>query len=475
MKNMKTILGFLLVLILMATIAVAESGEKYAVDGEKTVIVDMDDFCLYLKGDYTANDNCNGISGNFMFNLNCVIENKSDKVFGSVQYDGVINGWSLGSVFGMNGASNIQPGTKTKSSIWFTTDDTEIVSFEELESMSLTFYVKDEAYTDMFKAETGMIHFHADAQVVEAAAPEVISVEADQTVSTSTQVVNETVIIYGDYETLEVGSKGDAVKQLQRTLIEKGFLSGGADGIYGKGTAGGVSKFQESIGAEATGTADAETQKQLFGGLDVLAALKEETWFFNGGDDTILNVMSFTDSTATITQFVYDGNGRHENGKNEYPYVLGNENIMITLIDGSELVIPFAASGSKLVLGNNEYWSASAVDAGLQGYWRCRYSDDSLAILGISQFFGNEEYVYLGEGTIKHEHANEGINLRKGEYYYSINQGSYKLGMGCFETDMMHGHEFWFNIIDGKPVLFRYSRPFEPTTKKFPGQNGYKF
>lgn len=466
MRNIRTFLGFLLILVLITTVTVAETGDKYAIDGEKTVIVDRDDLCIYLTGDYTASDNCNGISGNFMIELKCVIENKSDKTIGYVLYDGVINGWSLGSSFTMNNANNIQPGTKSKSDIWFTTETTEVRSFEELETMDLTFSIKDENYNDMFKAETGMVHFHATEQPAE----EIASSESVQSTDLE-KAANETVIIYGDYETLEVGSKGDAVKRLQKALIDKGCLSGGADGIYGNGTAGGVSKFQESIGVETTGIADAETQRQLFGGLDVLATLKEEIWFFNGGDDTILNAMSFTDSTADITQIVYDGNGRHENAKNEYPYVLNNENITITLIDGSELVIPFTASGSELVLGNNEYWSASAVDAGLQGYWRYR---DTFNFLGTVT--EGEYNVYLGEGEMKYEYASEGINLRRGEYYYyGPYKASYKLGVGCFETEMNHSHEFGFNIIDGKPVLLRYASVFEPTTKKFPGQNGYKF
>ena len=66
------------------------------------------------------------------------------------------------------------------------------------------------------------------------------------------------------YELLEVGSKGDAVVSLQKKLIDLGFLSGNADGIYGNATAEGVRQFQESDDLPETGEADAATQERLY-------------------------------------------------------------------------------------------------------------------------------------------------------------------------------------------------------------------
>lgn len=67
------------------------------------------------------------------------------------------------------------------------------------------------------------------------------------------------------YDELGVGSSGESVQALQQALIDQGFLDGAADGEYGDGTAAGVQAFQESAGLEATGTADSETQRALFG------------------------------------------------------------------------------------------------------------------------------------------------------------------------------------------------------------------
>ena len=70
--------------------------------------------------------------------------------------------------------------------------------------------------------------------------------------------------IVAPYEALQVGSKGDAVKDLQKKLIELGFLDGKADGIFGNGTANGVKRFQASEGLPQTGIADSSTQTVLF-------------------------------------------------------------------------------------------------------------------------------------------------------------------------------------------------------------------
>lgn len=66
------------------------------------------------------------------------------------------------------------------------------------------------------------------------------------------------------YEILEVGSRGEAVVSLQKKLIDLGFLSGNADGIYGNATAEGVRQFQESEDLPETGEADAATQERLY-------------------------------------------------------------------------------------------------------------------------------------------------------------------------------------------------------------------
>ena len=62
---------------------------------------------------------------------------------------------------------------------------------------------------------------------------------------------------------LTTGSRGDAVKQLQMALVQRGYPVGDVDGIYGTQTAMAVSAFQGRQGLAQTGTADDATLRAL--------------------------------------------------------------------------------------------------------------------------------------------------------------------------------------------------------------------
>lgn len=66
------------------------------------------------------------------------------------------------------------------------------------------------------------------------------------------------------YETLSKGDKGENVKQLQLALIGQGYLSGSADGVFGKMTETAVSKFQKDNGIKDNGIADEKTLQLLY-------------------------------------------------------------------------------------------------------------------------------------------------------------------------------------------------------------------
>ena len=68
----------------------------------------------------------------------------------------------------------------------------------------------------------------------------------------------------GKYTTLSRGSTGEEVRALQKRLIALGYLTGGADGDYGKGTESAVMLFQKSIGYNETGIATEAVQEYLF-------------------------------------------------------------------------------------------------------------------------------------------------------------------------------------------------------------------
>ena len=74
------------------------------------------------------------------------------------------------------------------------------------------------------------------------------------------------------YTTLKSGSKGEAVKQLQRRLKELGYYSSTIDGDYGSGTKTAVKAFQKKNGLTQDGIADAATQKKLYNSSAISAA-----------------------------------------------------------------------------------------------------------------------------------------------------------------------------------------------------------
>ncbi len=76
------------------------------------------------------------------------------------------------------------------------------------------------------------------------------------------------------WTTLRQGSAGQEVMQLQEALIELGYLSGTADGNYGKQTAAAVKAFQKANGLTVDGAAGEETQKLLYAGKGKKAEVK---------------------------------------------------------------------------------------------------------------------------------------------------------------------------------------------------------
>ena len=66
-----------------------------------------------------------------------------------------------------------------------------------------------------------------------------------------------------DDGTLRIGSKGEAVKDVQRRLKELGYYKSSIDGDYGSVTASAVKAFQQKNGLIADGVCDEDTLKKL--------------------------------------------------------------------------------------------------------------------------------------------------------------------------------------------------------------------
>ncbi|MEA5576450.1 peptidoglycan-binding domain-containing protein [Anabaena sp. UHCC 0451] len=64
--------------------------------------------------------------------------------------------------------------------------------------------------------------------------------------------------------TLQIGSQGERVSELQAALQLLGFYTGVVDGIYQEGTARAVSQFKQAAGLNPNGVVDAITWEKLF-------------------------------------------------------------------------------------------------------------------------------------------------------------------------------------------------------------------
>ena len=201
----------------------------------------------------------------------------------------------------------------------------------------------------------------------------------------------------------------------------------------------------------------------------VINVISKNPWVFNGGEDTILNYLEFSENKVKVGQVYFDGNGVHDNGASNCSYEISKSMIDITLSNGEKLSIAYKKSGEKYVLGKGEYMSLDEVEEKLQGYWRCRYTD---IILG-KECIG-EVNLFIDHGTMQSERASLASGNSGEYYYYGPYSGTYRIGIGRFDTDMSHGREWFYNIIDGVPTILYYDHKCERGSG-FPGQYGYSF
>ena len=106
---------------------------------------------------------------------------------------------------------------------------------------------------------------NASIQQLEAAtsAAELTAVINGQTITVQTQTPEPTVEPI-TYANLQKGDESNEVMKLQVRLYNLGYLNDDRDGVYGSKTQTAVKMFQETVGLNATGIADSDTQAAIY-------------------------------------------------------------------------------------------------------------------------------------------------------------------------------------------------------------------
>ena len=192
------------------------------------------------------------------------------------------------------------------------------------------------------------------------------------------------------------------------------------------------------------------------GNSEVKAKLSGNTWYYNGGSDTVLNVVTFTEENATISQVTFDGNGAHEESAGDFEYSVDGSNVVITMADGSETSIPYTLEGEDFKLGGGDYYTLEEVDAGIQGIW----STGKYTSTVVGRSMASLQEIQFNDGKVSAQNAT--VAEGNPAYYNVYDPTSYTLGNGTLQTEMMHGSSWYFNIIGGSPTILYYDRVCQP-------------
>jgi hypothetical protein len=228
--------------------------------------------------------------------------------------------------------------------------------------------------------------------------------------------------------------------------------------------------LDEDSKTQITNYADLESAEAALAlSKEVAAALDGCTWYFNGGSDTTLDRISFSGTEATIGQVYFDGNGKHDNGENSYKFSVDASEISLTLFDGSALDIPYSIDGDSVTIGNGDYYTVEEIDAAIQGCWNVRKSS---AFAGMESV--TDKSISFDNGKVVSEQASLASDGNRSVllYYYGPYEGTYTLNFGGIDTEMSHGNEWFFNIIDGTVTILNYNNICTPSDG-LPGVNGY--
>ncbi|MBD2295727.1 peptidoglycan-binding protein [Anabaena sphaerica FACHB-251] len=102
--------------------------------------------------------------------------------------------------------------------------------------------------------------------------PVLIASSAMPSIAAPIQIAQISTVGNINRPTLQLGSQGQLVSELQAALALLGFYTGAVDGIYQEGTARAVSQFKQAAGLNPDSVVDAITWQKLFPNVSNVAA-----------------------------------------------------------------------------------------------------------------------------------------------------------------------------------------------------------
>lgn len=204
---------------------------------------------------------------------------------------------------------------------------------------------------------------------------------------------------------------------------------------------------------------------------EVVKLIDEKVLYYNGGNDTTLCQITFTEQEATIVKVKFDGNGQQKLSTDVYNWDLDTEKIIVN----DELSIEYKVENGNITFEEGKYFTTEQVIKGIQGYWKLR---STTYVLG--KFITSEYNIYINGDKITAQSATEASYGDADYYYDKPEKKSYSLNIGEIKAPNKDGTisgtfmGFSFNIIDGQVKVLHYNKVME-RAKSLPNVNSYVF
>lgn len=204
---------------------------------------------------------------------------------------------------------------------------------------------------------------------------------------------------------------------------------------------------------------------------EIVNLMNNKVLYYNGGNNTTLCQISFTEQDATIQRVAFNGNGQQKISTDVYNWDLDTEKIIVN----EDLSISYKAENGNITFEDGKYFTTEQVIEGIQGYWKLK---TTTYVLG--RFAKNEYNIYINGDKITSQSAAEARYGNGDYYFYEPEEKSYTLDIGNIKAPNGNGTisgrfmGFNFNIIDNQIKVLHYDKVMEKTDK-LPNENDYSF